>query len=145
MSRNLGIDHCRMCPGGHKDIALEEEPRPITADDCGKHFVVEFGGLLVAKAHCRICHALYLAWVDWPKMRWRKPNDQRFVDLSFRNSFDDEPSLEDLPLFVVKIAYRRRPAPIIEHYDVRDSAQRDAWIKRQEIEIAKNLMIKDEP
>lgn len=110
MSRNLGNTSCAECEADHKYIRLEEEPRPITKDEAGVYFN-EFSSLIVAKAICTHCHTLYLAWVIQPSRHlgppwgWTKEDldvtGLRFMDLSYRNSFDDEPDIGDLPLFKV--------------------------------------------
>jgi hypothetical protein len=159
MSRNLGRIDCRECPGQHVDIVFDEQPRPIAESDCGKYFS-EYNGLIVAKAHCRLCHALYLAWVDWPNSGydWHLSDGCRFVDLSFQNSFNDEPSEIDTPLYVVEaiVTYRRRPALPDEHayrrgyqgsnaeYAQQSAKGRAAWELRQAAEVAKKLGVMDE-
>lgn len=157
MSRNLGQVNCRECPGEHKDIILDEKPRSTVERDCGVYFT-EYQGLIVANAHCRLCHTLYLAWVDFPRDGTehfsldainRRLMDgeerQRFVDLSYQNSFNDEPAEIDTPLYVVEqiVTYRRRPATVDEH-TYRRAYPTKAWEKRQAEELARGLSLADE-
>lgn len=99
MSRNLGITHCHQCGG---DVALEEEPRPITRDDAGPYFdEYHRKRLIVANASCPDCRAKYLAWVSSSIGGHLSPSDVdwmpgRFVDLSYRHAFNDEPDREDI-------------------------------------------------
>jgi hypothetical protein len=164
MSRNLARTDCKNCPGNHDDIILDESPRPITVEDCGAHYFPSYTGLIVAKAHCRMCHALYLAWVDWPGKgyHWELNNriNQRFTDLSYQHSFNDEPSPEDTPLFVVEriIRHVRRPAIVREsdyrHYNLKETdksefakstkASCERWLARLESALRKKLTIEDE-
>lgn len=99
MSRNLcktGCDFCSDTP------LLSEEPREITEQDCGPHMFPEYAGMKVANAECPSCCAKYLAWVTAPRSwgQWRL-GERAFFDLSFRSTFNDEPGLDDLPLFDV--------------------------------------------
>lgn len=99
MSRNLGETSCAICRADSYAIELEEAPRPIRAEDCGRCFKEIAGHLIVAAARCMACGAKYLAWVSeigWPYAR-TPDGDRRFVDLSFRSSFNDEPGSADLP------------------------------------------------
>lgn len=103
MSRNLCQTNCAAC--SCEEIALEEAARPITASEAGAYFD-EYEGMLVANAHCSLCKALYLAWCDEVKRirnpwRGREVNERGFGDLSWRHAFNDEPSIRDLPLYVV--------------------------------------------
>lgn len=126
MSRNLGRTDCRECPGEHKHILLEEPPRPAIVrteangyeGDIPEVFGNDYAGLLVAKARCVLCHTLYLAWVDWPGHGYgshfelaKQIRGQKFCDLSYRHSFNDEPRTLDLPVFEVETVtvYKRRP------------------------------------
>jgi hypothetical protein len=98
MSRNIGETSCEICEAPHTSIELEEAPRPLRAEDAGRYFTEFEGRLTVAAAHCTGCGARYLAWISltgpWP----REPAEgARFVDLSFRSSFNDEPGAADLP------------------------------------------------
>lgn len=114
MSRNLGTTSCHACPAGAP--TLVEEPRPITEEDCGGYFD-EYRGMIVANAECAQCGAKYLAWVDWSRYSGHCSNPVRadgtreypYTDLSYRDSFDDEPSIHDLPLYEVRciVTYER--------------------------------------
>lgn len=116
MSRNLCSTGCNECPGGSDHIVLEEAPRPIEPDDLPAVYRNDYVGLVVAKAHCVLCRALYIAWVDWPTQphsHWHlatKGDGARFCDLSYRHAFNDEPSVLDLPVYevVAVTSYRRR-------------------------------------
>lgn len=141
MSRNLTSASCHECPGDHDHIVLEEEPRPVAELDIGAHYwsTGNYRGLIVARAKCILCHTLYLAWVDWPSQAhswWhlRTKGGQRFCDLSFRHSFNDEPGVEDLPLFEVEqvVTFRREPivTHVYEQYGSDD--ERAAWHARRE-------------
>lgn len=108
MSRNLMSTSCHECPAGPP--ALVEAPRPFSVEDSGYDYFVEYRGLIVANAQCEHCGSKYLAWVDWPGRggRWGNPvgadghRAEPYVDLSYRRSFNDEPSVSDLPLFEVE-------------------------------------------
>jgi hypothetical protein len=170
MSRNLCRRDCRECPGGHEHILLEEAPRPATADDVGAFQAAEYAGLIVAAARCVLCHTLYLAWVDWPGTSYcgaaaarnrelSDPRDQRrFVDLSYRDAFNDEPSPEDTPLFKVEavVTYVRTPMKVDDHsyrrshsetrteYDDWRDASVEKWRKRAEEAAVRKLSPADE-
>ena len=92
MSRNIGSTICAVCRG---PVVLDEPARPILASDCGRVADEYVGKLIVARAHCDVCVALYLAWVN------RDPYGRRHLDLvedlSFLHSFDDHPHAADLP------------------------------------------------
>lgn len=112
MSRNLCRVDCDRCPGTHEHIVLEGPVRPVTAkEDPGYHGA--HTGLLIAEARCVLCHTLYFAWVDWPGGHsfWRLSSkfEQRFCDLSYRHSFNDEPAPEDMPKFRVRVEYVSEP------------------------------------
>lgn len=98
MSRNLGGTYCEICYAASEQITLEETPRPARPEDCGRYFD-EFKHVIFAAAHCTACGAKYLAWIVDPIRPWpRAPSaGQRFVDLSFRSTFNDEPGPDDLP------------------------------------------------
>lgn len=101
MSRNLAETRCVHC--GH-DVELDEEPRPITAADAGLYFD-EYEGMTVANAFCPACNAQYLAWIDQSTRKvhgGRKPDYGKITDLSYRSTFNDEPSPEDLPTYNVQ-------------------------------------------
>ena len=127
MSRNLARTDCDACPGLEEHIVLEESPRPVTADDVGNHWLGEYVGLVVANARCVLCHALYLAWVDWPNSRsfghWslarRQEHDKgaRFCDLSYRYAFNDEPYVLDLPIYEVTQITSYKRVPILPNPD----------------------------
>ena len=114
MSRNLNSTICDFC--GHA-VELNEEPRKITVNDTGVHMFEEFEGMMVADAECPMCLAKYLAWVDEaPRVRnkhrhaYRSPDSYGgIVDLSFRQSFNDEPAEQDLPVYDVQqvVAWHR--------------------------------------
>lgn len=107
MSRNLCSTTCYFCGS---TPALDEAPRPITRDDCGRYFDGRFGhrGMIVANATC-VCGAEYLAYVDDRAVPWLsgfhrqasgEPPDTHF-DLSFRSAFNDEPGESDYPKFPI--------------------------------------------
>jgi len=107
MSRNLGRTNCYYC--GH-DVVLVEEPRRATSRDVGSNFWAEFQGMTVASAECPACLALYLAWVSPPPEGRRTLEQQTSAthyDLSFRHSFNDEPSDRDLPRYTVERCWVR--------------------------------------
>lgn len=148
MSRNLCQVTCHECPGGHDHILLEEDPRPVSLDDVGSYYwsTGNYAGLIVAKARCILCHTLYLAWVDWPSSphgHWRLKGQQhdgrRFCDLSYRHAFNDEPSIEDTPLYAVEqvVTYVRRPVQVSEHTYRRNDYGDEAYRARKADEIAR--------
>lgn len=101
MSRNLLSINCARCGGFVKP---EEDPRPITSEEAGRYYE-EYEGMLVANGLCVICGAKYLGWVD-ETTRTRAFRHARkaavfepFIDLSYRSTFNDEPSEDDLPLW----------------------------------------------
>lgn len=112
MSRNIGDILCYFC--GTDNIKLVEPERPITKFDAHAYFD-EYEGMTVANAECKICKAQYLAWIDGSKRTFtsvesnhpmsyypnRKdlPDSYKFVDMSMRSTFDDEPSCVDFPIF----------------------------------------------
>jgi hypothetical protein len=109
MSRNLCQRNCEFCPGVP---TFDEKPRPITEADAGRYFP-EYKGMLVANATCPLCEAKYLAWVDeaprdtgWSVFR-RPSEDEPFVDLSFRSTFNDEPGDDDLPKWRIETQHIR--------------------------------------
>lgn len=88
MSRNLLRRDCAECPGSVEHIILEETPRPITLEETGPHLFGEYKGLIVANAHCGLCHTLYLAWIEWPgHSYWERDDTGRHLDLSYRKGF----------------------------------------------------------
>ena len=98
MGQNLMRTDCAICEG---EVMLEEEARPIRPTECVGHEREHVGLLAVARARCRACGTLYLAWVkhDDPDFgSWLGgSDDESFVDLSFRHSFGDRPGPLDLP------------------------------------------------
>jgi hypothetical protein len=106
MSRNLGRTDCYYC--GH-DVVLTEKPRPVTGDEVGVYWR-DFQGMAVTNAECPACLALYLAWVSPPPGARRTMEQQTSAthyDLSFRHSFNDEPSDRDLPRYTVERCWVR--------------------------------------
>lgn len=106
MSRNLCKTRCHFC--GSR-VVVEEPPRPITKTEAGCYFD-EYEGMLVARAHCYVCEAKYLAWCDESTRRYA-PRAARpapdgasplIVDLSFRSTFNDAPGQDDLPTWAVE-------------------------------------------
>lgn len=155
MSRNLASLRCQTSGCRVEEVVLEEPPRPITRSEAGAYFA-EYEGMLVANAHCPACLALYLAWVD-ESTRRRKPasiywapraHERGYVDLSYRNAFNDEPATEDLPVFLVapKKGGWRRVAPIHRDPEGEDyfrkgadqKAARARWFARAEEAVAEN-------
>lgn len=106
MSRNLCQIECAVC--GAEPITLCEDGRPITKREAGVYFR-EYEGMLVADAECPDCQARYLAWVK-PAPGHKETFgywEYGYYDLSYRSTFNDEPSDEDLPVpDVVKAAQR---------------------------------------
>ncbi len=101
MSRNLCRTDCHFCEGR---VVLVEPPRKIHSDDCGLYFN-EYVGMLVAHAECEDCEAKYIAWVSKPHM-WPptcSPLTAPFHDLSFRDTFNDEPGEDDLPKYKIEV------------------------------------------
>ena len=110
MSRNIGDILCQFC--GTDNFKLIEEERFITKEDAGFYFD-EYEGMIVADAECKRCKAQYLAWIDGSKRKttnpdWMSgypdrtsiPENYAFRDLSFKNSFNDEPDLLlDTPIY----------------------------------------------
>jgi hypothetical protein len=106
MSRNLGQTNCNFCRGV---VKLDEPPREVTKDDVGEYYETRDGyghaGMIAAKASCVDCGAKYLAHISmakcvgysWPQLR----GEGEFFDLSFRESFNDEPGEKDLPDFEI--------------------------------------------
>ena len=101
MSRNLCRTSCYFCKG---EVKLTEEPRKGTEVDFGG-YKDQYDGMIIANAECSDCEAKYLAWID---ERTRCSQEYhgcnrytvvkgKFIDLSFRSSFNDEPDVDDLP------------------------------------------------
>lgn len=98
MSRNLCQRSCYFCSADEDQIVFVEEPRLITETDAGPYYRGR-EDQIVANAECSGCGAKYLAWVDWPSgpEYFHKRERDRFSDLSFRSTFNDEWGPEDLP------------------------------------------------
>ncbi len=153
MSRNLARTDCSECPGGTEHILLEGPTRPVTAKEDPYH--AEHEGLLIAEARCVLCHTLYFAWVDWPnsqhsywhlKDRRYRNEDARFVDLSYRASFNDEPAPVDLPVYDVREirSYSRAPAQPHTYLKYGTDEQRAAYYTRREATLAAKMSVADE-
>ena len=97
MSRNLGRTDCQQCGG---PIEFEESPRLITEANCGDYFR-EYQGMYVANAHCVYCQTKYLAWYKIYNLI--NPWMYDFSDLSYRESFDNEPGDGDVD--IVRVAW----------------------------------------
>jgi hypothetical protein len=98
VSRNLLRTSCARCQGV---VFLDEPARPITEEDAGCYFE-EYEGMQVAAATCRWCAARYLAWVESspklaPIFRRSAEPGLGFFDLSYRSTFNNEASANDLP------------------------------------------------
>ena len=111
MSRNIGSTICQFCDG---PIVLDEAARPITREEAGAYFDTREGygyaNGLFANATCKTCEAKYLAWVDLRACvgynrygNWGA-QDAPFFDLSYRDSFNDEPGEKDLPNWKIAVA-----------------------------------------
>jgi hypothetical protein len=143
---------CHECPGLHEHILLEEEPRTISSADVPKVYweTGEYKGLIVAKARCVLCHTLYLAWVDWPSSHsgshFLRRSGQRFVDLSYRRAFNDEPHPSDLPVFEVKqvIHYKRRPLQEHPYMDRQKSERLKDYLERWEATVNSGRTLSDD-
>ncbi len=149
MSRNLGRTDCRECIGESEHIVFDEEPRPVKDTDVGRHFFAEYQGLIVAHARCILCHTLYLAWVDWPgssSSYFRRREEHRFVDLSYRSSFNDEPNAIDLPVYEVEVirTYVRRPLAGHRYLRFGTEAEVKAWEARRQAAVDAKLSVNDE-
>lgn len=113
MSRNLGSRFCEYC---EHPVVLLEEPRPCTEADCHQYFE-EYRGMIVAQAHCPMCLAQYLAWID-QSQRVRYADDRppfgQIDDLSHLSTFNDEPGESDRPVYdVQKIVNWVRTGPYV--------------------------------
>lgn len=152
MSRNLATTSCAICPVD--TVVLEEAPRPITREDAYGYFD-EYEGMLVANARCPMCLALYLAWVDEsPRTKRsvyaREPGEKGYFDLSYRGAFNDEPWIEDLPVFYVapradgtfrRVGIIDRDAEAGGYFQARSDDERAAqqrWFERAKRAIAEN-------
>jgi len=142
VSRNLGQTSCHECSGGEDCVVLEGPIRPVTELEDPAYFR-DHEGLLVAEARCVLCHTLYIAWVDWPgqhgsfrnvywslEERRLQNSDARFVDLSYRHAFNDEPAVEDLPLFTVETVLVRRPIDDHRYAHAHDPRAVARWRER---------------
>lgn len=120
MARNLMRTNCDFCDG---EVVLTEEPRLITREDCGIYYDTHDGygnaGMIVAFAECKDCEAKYLARIDGSACAgyglhdyYRRRTDAPFFDLSFRQSFNDEPGSDDLPVYEIEVVRVRKPNPI---------------------------------
>ncbi len=105
MSRNLGETSCHFCD---HPVVMTGEPRPF--DYTSSEWFEEFKTLTVRDAECPVCLAQYLAWVSQVATlpQPRLCNGTHF-DLSFRHSFNDEPSDRDMPRYKVRtrVIYER--------------------------------------
>jgi len=112
MSRNLGRTYCVFCDG---QVVLNEKPRPITREEAGAYYDTHqgygFAGGIFANASCVLCEAKYLAWVSLAgcagyssagHLGQDTDEEHPFNDLSHRAAFNDEPSEEDLPDWLVE-------------------------------------------
>lgn len=108
MSRNLAQTVCYFCDGA---VRLEEEGRPITKAEAGPYYETTggygFAGMVVANATCVDCEASYLAWIDQSRCDGYGAHPQTdrqglgFYDLSFRQTFNDEPGPLDMPKWLI--------------------------------------------
>jgi len=113
MSRNLGQTDCDRCRG---IVAITGERHHITREEAHVYFD-EFEGLVVADADCTKCGAKYIAWVDGrPRTRpvgvygvdlAQEKGAGEFFDLSYRATFNDEASSEDLPPIPAAVESRK--------------------------------------
>lgn len=150
MSRNLCRVDCRECPGGHEHIVIEGPIREVTAKE-DPAYINDHRGLLIAEARCVLCHALYVAWIDWsnqPHSHWhlKAHAGQRFCDLSYRHAFNDEPCVLDLPVYEVEqvIHYRRRPKATHPYFNDRDKDASEAFKTRWNSTVNSGMTIADE-
>jgi hypothetical protein len=96
MSRNLGQTNCRRC-GSRVVICGPIYRRPADARSSPS--------MLVANADCTVCQARYTAWLGPSSEHDYGASSQArdlivqhgFYDLSYRDSFNDEPGDGDLP------------------------------------------------
>ncbi len=99
MSRNLNETTCYFC---HHELVMTGEPRLF--DYTKSVYYEEYRAMTVRDAECPVCLAQYLAWVH-PGKGNRPTQSSDFAthyDLSFRHSFNDEPSDRDLPRYAVE-------------------------------------------
>jgi hypothetical protein len=116
MSRNLSTRCCYFCGGA---VTLEEEPRSLTKKEAGVYWERRDGysyqGAIMANACCEDCNAKYLAWIDLSQCPGYQQypyfhtlsEGEKFFDLSFRHSFNDEPDPEDMPDFIIEAKTQR--------------------------------------
>jgi len=94
MARNLCKTRCALCAG---TVKVKGKAHKITPEEAGKYFS-EYKGLTVAEAECKSCWASYLAWIFFPDDDDRSAgemSEEGFFDLSFKHTFNDEPSEKD--------------------------------------------------
>lgn len=146
MSRNIGSESCDFCGA---DPICEEDPRPLTEAEGGP-YTDAMRRVLFMNAICPKCGALYLAWAGRSHSE-PVPLGRQFFDLSFRHSFNDEPAIEDHPIWRVdqfgdrvgliedpeRMSYWRShwTSPRNEkeaEYQRRDLRQQIAWTARRE-------------
>lgn len=119
------------------------------------HYWDEYEGMKVANATCPMCAAKYLAWCSESNMHRTRYGGRRldglepgtFGDLSFRSSFNDEPGIDDLPLFAVEP--RRvgpaKPCGHAEWYERHYPDEYATWIARRDAAwVAETGAAKDE-
>jgi hypothetical protein len=118
---------------------MVESPRPGTEADFGR-YVTDYAGMIVAHAECSVCRSKYLAWLDgttaanthghpWPKPVRDDAGVLTIQDLSFRQSFNDEPGPDDYPEFVVEWVAKLTPWPKCDRCG---KAQRTTYTGSQE-------------
>lgn len=106
-------------------MVAEEPPRSILPSEAGRYYE-EFSNLSVALAHCTLCKAQYLAWFNYNGVR--TPGDGRIVDLSYRSTFNDEPSESDLPPCDPALVYPQEAfAKLLYQADTKGHPGCDAW------------------
>ncbi len=117
MARNLANGaECAFCHGD--TLVSEGTPVPASYDVCGA-YVTEYARLSAelrfAAVHCAECFARYTGWFRSEPVRSMKQRqgsyERRIVsegpwelyDLSHRRTFNDEPSVQDFPVFVIGV------------------------------------------
>lgn len=111
MGRTLAVGTiCGMCQ--LDAVVLVEKSRLITRRDLGLERTAEdleylmrtWDGLRVAEAICVACGTRYLAWVDASNIAepglvppYSHESGKEFCALSYRSTFNNDPSDEDLP------------------------------------------------
>ena len=109
MSRNIGQSTCPHC--GDTPV-IKELPHPITEQEAHRYYE-GYKGMIVARAECPSCCAVYLAWIDESQCtrpvypRGTHPFDGRFVDLSYYSTFNDEPGEADGPMYKILVTTLR--------------------------------------